>query len=648
MAEYLIDKAYLVALADAIRSKSGSSSKMTPSAMVSAINNLGDMTYTPQSSSTVINKTGELYTIQDTTFNSLANAIRNKAGISDKMTPHKMIDVVNGLNSAQAFAVFSADDNSLNFYKRLNVPKVGERFEGKTATKIYTGIETLEIDRASAAPWHYDMIESVKVVDRISPISTASWFRIFNSSGGGSNRSYQNKGHSTIRSIDIKNLDTSKVKDMSWMFYYCDSIEQIDLSGFNTSKVTNMYNMFFYCRSLTTMNLSMFDTSNVADMGSMFYGCTRLSNLDLSGWDTSSVTSVTGMIDMFQSCEKLQQVKFGDRFMWSGTNGYLPTQKSTYIPNADGKWYAASDGKGYAPADIPSNKADTYYAYPPQAFAVYSDDDKSLNFYKRFSVPKAGERFDGRTVTEMYIGFEANNNRVNPPWYKRRDSIANSKIVDVIRPKNTSSWFQGCYNLQSIDILNLDTTEVVDMYHMFDGCSSITTIDVSNFNTSNVTNMDYMFYGCSSLISLDASSFDTKNVNSMICMFSYCTKLINLDVSGFHTPKLVDCVSMFSGCVSITFLDLSNFDTSHIQYKYMGMYNTFFDCNHLEKVILGDKVEWETEIDYDDCWLPSPSSRYVPNADGNWYAKSDGKGYRAKYIPSNKADTYYASKNLLP
>lgn len=73
MAEYLIDKAYLVALADAIRKKSGSSSKMTPSAMVSAINNLGDMTYTPQSSPTVINKTGELYTIQDTTFNSLAN-----------------------------------------------------------------------------------------------------------------------------------------------------------------------------------------------------------------------------------------------------------------------------------------------------------------------------------------------------------------------------------------------------------------------------------------------------------------------------------------------------------------------------------------------------------------------------------------------
>lgn len=42
---------------------------------------------------------------------------------------------------AQAFAVYSADDKSLSFYKRYGVPAAGEQFEGKTATNVYTGIE---------------------------------------------------------------------------------------------------------------------------------------------------------------------------------------------------------------------------------------------------------------------------------------------------------------------------------------------------------------------------------------------------------------------------------------------------------------------------------------------------------------------------
>ena len=41
-----------------------------------------------------------------------------------------------------AFAVYSADDNSLDFYKRAEVPEVGDKFEFKTVTEVYTGFET--------------------------------------------------------------------------------------------------------------------------------------------------------------------------------------------------------------------------------------------------------------------------------------------------------------------------------------------------------------------------------------------------------------------------------------------------------------------------------------------------------------------------
>lgn len=61
-----------------------------------------------------------------------------------------------------AFAVYSADDNSLDFYKRAEVPEVGDKFEFKTVTEVYTGFETgtytlveTPTDRygSSNAPW---------------------------------------------------------------------------------------------------------------------------------------------------------------------------------------------------------------------------------------------------------------------------------------------------------------------------------------------------------------------------------------------------------------------------------------------------------------------------------------------------------------
>lgn len=425
MAEYLIDKAYLVALADAIRKKSGSSSKMTPSAMVSALNNLGEMAYTPPSSSTVINKTGELYTIQDTTFNSLAKAIRNKAGISDKMTPSKMVDVVNGLEEAKktAFAVYSADDNSLNFYKRAKVPKAGERFDGKIVTEVYTGFETDKYVEYNNVPWYnkYNMITSVKIVDVISPVSTSNWFidcmslstidlsnlnteyvvnmssmfagcssitnlnlLNFNTSNV-TNMSRMFSSCSSLRSLDVSNFNTSNVTDMEWMFYNCKQLVNINVSNFNTLKVKSMYRMFANCSSLVNLNLSNFNTSNVNSMErmfyrcqsivsiniskfntqktlfmqNMFYGCSSLISLDISSFDTSNVMD---MQLIFDNCYKLQQIKLGAKFIWQSINGRLPSPNSNYISNADGKWYALSNRVGYIPKDIPSSKADTYYA----------------------------------------------------------------------------------------------------------------------------------------------------------------------------------------------------------------------------------------------------------------------------------------------
>ena len=71
--------------------------------------------------------------------------------------------------------------------------------------------------------------------------------------------------------IDASNFDTSKVTDMSRMFYDLRNITSLNLSNFDTSKVTTMNRMFSGMSNLTSLDLSNFDTSKVTTMGSMFY-----------------------------------------------------------------------------------------------------------------------------------------------------------------------------------------------------------------------------------------------------------------------------------------------------------------------------------------------------------------------------------------
>ncbi len=111
-------------------------------------------------------------------------------------------------------------------------------------------------------------------------------------------------------SMNLANLDTSRVTDMSGMFYYCRSLTSLDVSNFDTSKVTNMSNMFAVCQNLTSLDLSNFDTSKVTDMSYMFSNCSNLTSLDLSNFDTSKVTSMQWMFEYCSSLTSLNVSNF--------------------------------------------------------------------------------------------------------------------------------------------------------------------------------------------------------------------------------------------------------------------------------------------------------------------------------------------------
>ena len=281
-----------------------------------------------------------------------------------------------------------------------------------------------------------------------------------------SNYAFSNTGVISFSNVTsftgTKLLNTSRVTDMSYMFYSCRALTSLDVSGFDTSRVTDMSDMFGNCEKLASLDLSGFDTSRVTDMGCMFYNCTQLKSLDVSGFDTSRVTD---MLYMFNGCSALTSV--GDI---SGWNTAKVTDMGCMFYNCT--QLKSLDVSGF---DTSRVKDMSYMFYSCRALT---------------SLDVSG--FDTSRVTDM------------SDMFGNCEKLASLDVsgFDTSRVKDMRYMFYSCSALTSLDLSGFDTSSATDMGYMFYGCSELTSLDLSGFDTSNVTRMSNMFSNCTKLKSV--------------------------------------------------------------------------------------------------------------------------------------------------
>lgn len=194
-------------------------------------------------------------------------------------------------------------------------------------------------------------------------------------------------------------------------------------------------------------------------------------------------------------------------------------------------------------------------------FAVYSEDDASLTFYKRRTLPVEGSVFEGKTATAVYANIQ--NTKSTPPWKGVASKIKRVAVVDGgIAPQTMYAWFFECNNLLSVNLSRLDTSKTTSLGYAFSRCKSLTEIDLSALDTSSVRSFADVFQDCSSLRRVNLAGWDTSSGNNFRQMFIQCASLEELDVSSFETDNVTTFKEMFYGCSSLRSLDLSHFDTS--------------------------------------------------------------------------------------
>lgn len=209
-------------------------------------------------------------------------------------------------------------------------------------------------------------------------------------------------------------------------------------------------------------------------------------------------------------------------------------------------------------------------------FAVYSEDDASLTFYKRRALPVEGSVFEGKTATTVYANIE--NTKSTPPWKGIARKIERVAVVDErVAPQTMYAWFFNCANLLSVNLSKLDTSKTTSLEYAFSGCKSLTDIDLSTLDTSSVRSFADVFQDCSSLRSVNLAGWDTSSGNNFRQMFIQCASLEELDVSSFETGNVTTFKEMFYGCSSLRSLDLSRFDTS----AAITFASMFYNCASL-------------------------------------------------------------------
>ena len=221
---------------------------------------------------------------------------------------------------------------------------------------------------------------------------------------------------------------------------------------------------------------------------------------------------------------------------------------------------------------------------------------------------------------------------------RRTNDAFFNEIKPLMMLCKSVSFYKMFYNCRNLEYVrfpdDFDTQKVEDLSYMFAGgfsssmliSNKIKSLNLSNLNTSNVKTMKYMFHCCTELETIKfPSDFISPYVRDISGMFSYCNKIKFVDLKQLklegivsmssmfqccynlekvifpvhtNTYNLNDISSMFDRCIKIKSIDLSSFTTGNVS----DMSHMFNECENLETVLISSMFDTKNLSKKDDIF----------------------------------------------
>ena len=113
----------------------------------------------------------------------------------------------------------------------------------------------------------------------------------------------KNKVTYEINSNEIKFKVIDFIPDFKFIYFHTKNLKTIKLTNFDVSHCDNISSLFIFCYSLEYLDLSNLNTINIIDMSFMFSGCLNLKKIE--GLKNFNTENVINMKSMFQKCTSL-------------------------------------------------------------------------------------------------------------------------------------------------------------------------------------------------------------------------------------------------------------------------------------------------------------------------------------------------------
>lgn len=453
-----------------------------------------------------------------------------------------------------------------------------------------------DINVAAASGFNGQMYKDTALVNMTKDNTLGIWYYDFSSSYTFTTNSvrslFRNSVNSTVTanlySVSFKKDAFSRADDASLdtygMFMGCRALRSFDVEALSNKMTTGAYQMwnmgtassssltimhlpeftqnygysatFQYCNSI---RYAKFPTIKNASgyFASVFSGCTRLRRITnmpgiANGANTSNAFSGCSALTTIDACGPISEtIDISAAPLNLNSAKVILRQLQTVTSET---FTFSSTTLGYINND---NEAMTL---------VQSARNRGWNIPGASSLPGiSGTVSSGSTFT-----FTLNSEAVTVP-------VSNGSWVYNI-PSSTHVYninFVNSTVLTSLDLSQLDTSEITNFSNMFEGCSNLTSLDLRTFDTSGAYYFNDMFNGCTKLTSVNLSGWDTSNSTHWMRMFKDCTSLRNIDISHFDATYTQNITGMFQGCTNIT-IAIANSNNA-IDMRNITTYNNFIE-----------------------------------------------------------------------
>ena len=377
-------------------------------------------------------------------------------------------------------------------------------------------------------------------------------------------------------SVYLSNLNATISNNLDNLFYGCKSLKSvINLNDIKTLPLVNMSYMFYNCTSLELIDLSAFNTSLVENMVSIFENCISLKYLDISHFDLGNLKSQTNINSMFRYDENLKYINV---YNVQDPNKLLLNYKISENLLSNILIVCQKEKYKIMSHDNIITKC-CYYEMSNDK----CEDTNFITLYYGKDVEYTSYGNDCNKRTFSYVINSDHNTKLSstsPLKIKKghKFEIYFTSPLDTLEEYFSPSCDPNMKYIVSVDLSNFDTSKLTNMKLAFADCELLETVDFYNFKGSSIINMNFLFSGCVLLKSIDFSYLEPSSVANMNGMFSECTSLESIKFSSSKATSLVYLEEMFNKCSSLKSIDLSMFIiTSAINMDYM-----FYGCSSLK------------------------------------------------------------------